>query len=79
MTKFGDHREGSLEICGIGANKYHGGPISQTSRDISLTVVDGTHSSYQKDAPRDGARICGIVSQLPVCEGGREGRFWGVG
>jgi hypothetical protein len=32
----------------IGANKYHGGLISQTTRDISLTLVDGTHSSLIK-------------------------------
>jgi hypothetical protein len=48
----------------IGANKYHGCLYSQTTRDISLTLVDGTHSCFLKDAPPPPWLICGIVSQF---------------
>ena len=48
VAKFGDHRKSSLDMFCIGANKYHGGLISQTTRDISLTLVDGTHSYLVK-------------------------------
>ena len=64
VAKFVDHRKSSLDMICTCANKYHGGLNSQTTRDIPLTLVDGTHSYYCEDAPHPPHLICGMVSQF---------------
>ena len=62
MTKFGDHRGGSL----AGERRqFHinitGACFEQTTRDISLTSVDGTHARN----PR--MRVTGRVAHVAIC------------
>ena len=48
-----------------GAKEYHGGPHLQATRDISLTSVDGTHSSDLT------VRLAGAPAHATDCPVGR--------
>jgi hypothetical protein len=62
MTKFGDHRGGSsVGNESVQETNITGACFEQTTRDISLTPVDGTHSNISK------MRVAGRVANVAIC------------